>query len=99
MLGPAGAAFGAVLGIATTIMGLFSPPQPSQIEVITGMINDQTEQLESKLDDQTKILLEALQKSTEASTKAIINQIEATSWRDMITDMKGRVGPGLIFQN
>eukprot|EP00092_Neocalanus_flemingeri_P085594 GFUD01107708.1.p1 GENE.GFUD01107708.1~~GFUD01107708.1.p1 ORF type:complete len:550 (+),score=129.84 GFUD01107708.1:1517-3166(+) len=87
--GPYGAAFSAVLGVVNIFMGMFKKKGPSQIEVMTNLINDQTEQLVGKIDEQTEILIETMQALNDITVNSIITSIEQDSWRDMVNEMKG----------
>ena len=55
---PYGAAFLAVLGVVNVFMGLFKKPGPSQIEMITNLVNNQTELLVGKIDERFSCILD-----------------------------------------
>ena len=55
-----GTALAAAGSIVTTVMGMFQGA-PTDVQIIRGLIEDQTAQIESMIDNQTEILLNALE--------------------------------------
>ena len=54
---PAGQAIAAIAGLATAILSLFGGGGPSDLEIMTDAINDQTRVLSNKIDEQTEVIL------------------------------------------
>jgi len=89
---PVGTIVSAVAGIAATLVSLFAPSGPSDVEIIGDMIQDQTEQIGLMMEDQTKILLKALNQLGEQNRKLAeftVTEILKDNYYQMIDDMKG----------
>ena len=87
-----GTALAAVAGIAATIVGLFAPSGPSDVEIIGGMIEDQTEQIAFMLEDQTKILMKAINQLSEQNRELAeytVTEILKDNYYQMVDDMRG----------
>ena len=59
---PAGQAIAAIAGLATAILSLFGGGGPSDLEIMTDAINDQTRVLSNKIDEQTEVILKEFEK-------------------------------------
>ena len=90
---PVGTAIAALAGIASSIIGLFGGGQ-SDVDIIGGLIEKQTEQIASMLEDQTTILLKALSQLSEEQrklAKITVRQILVDNYQQMIDDMQGKL--------
>ena len=59
---PAGQAIAAIAGLATAILSLFGGGGPSDLEIMTDAINDQTRVLSNKIDEQIEVILKEFEK-------------------------------------
>ena len=88
---PIGTAVAALAGIASAILGAFQDT-PSDLEIITGLIEDQTTKIENMIEEQTKVLLfsiEKLAEQNEALAKFVVNQFLVESYYQMRDDING----------
>ena len=85
------AAVAALGGIATTILGFFGGA-PSDAEVMGGLIEKQTKQIEGLMEKQTQILLNGIEQLSKEQAKLannIVREIFIENYNQMIDDIHG----------
>ena len=90
---PVGTAIAAVAGIASAIIGAFGSG-PSDVEVISGLIEAQTEEIANMLEEQTKILLNSIRllgKQQVQLADSVVKTILEDNYHQMIDDMHGKI--------
>ena len=88
---PVGTALAALGGIASTILGFFGS-SPSDAEIISGLIEEQTAHIEGLIEEQTEILLQSLQKLAENQAKladSIVKELLMENYYQMMDDIHG----------
>ena len=92
---PAGLIMSSVFGVANAIVGIFGGPQgPSDLEVMTEVINEQTEVIKKSIEQQTEIMLESfkqLAKQNVRNTEAIINSLKTINFHLLVDEIQGSV--------
>ena len=92
---PAGLIMSSVFGVANSIIGIFGGPQgPSDLEVMTEVINEQTEVIKKSIEQQTEIMLESfkqLAKQNVRNTEAIINSLKTINFHLLVDEIQGSV--------
>ena len=90
---PVGTAIAALAGIAAALISAFGSG-PSDVEIISGLIEQQTEQIANMLETQTKILLDSIRllgKQQVQLSDHVVKTILEDNYYQMIDDMHGKI--------
>lgn len=92
---PVGLILSGVFGVANAVLSIFSGPQgPSDLEIMTELINEQTEVIKESIDKQTDIMLESFKILADANvrnTKTIINSLQTTNFHLLVDEIQGSI--------